>query len=56
VAGEVIEANDALSNSPELVNSDPYGQGWMIRVRVADSAAADGLRDADSYRSLIEAG
>ena len=52
IAGEVVAVNEALATSPELVNSDPYGQGWMIRVR-AEGVATDGLLDADAYRSLI---
>ena len=56
VGGEVTAANDSLSSSPELVNSDPYGEGWMIRVRVAAPEQLDGLRDAAAYRKLIEAG
>ena len=59
-AGEVIEVNGALADKPELVNDDPYGEGWMIRVRLSDAAAAtepsDRLMDAEAYRSLIEAG
>ena len=53
VAGEVIAVNDALNGAPELVNSDPYGEGWMVRVRLDDPAAADALLDADAYRELI---
>jgi glycine cleavage system H protein len=54
-AGEVIAVNDALADKPELVNDDPYGEGWLIRVRLDDAAsAAEGLRDAGSYRELIE--
>ena len=52
VAGEVVAVNDALAASPELVNADPYGQGWMIRVQAEDGATG-GLLDADAYRSLI---
>lgn len=59
-AGEVVETNAALADKPELVNDDPYGEGWMIRVRLADPESAmqpsDRLMDADAYRSLIEAG
>jgi len=58
-SGEVIAVNDALADRPELVNSDPYGAGWMIRVRLKDPAAiaaSDGLMDATAYRALIEAG
>ena len=56
VGGEVIATNDALAGSPELVNSDPYGDGWMIRVRVADAGALDDLLDAAAYDALIAAG
>jgi glycine cleavage system H protein len=59
-AGEVIAINDQLADKPELVNEDPYGAGWMIRVRLSDpeSVASDSerLMDAAAYRSLIEAG
>ena len=54
-AGEVIAVNEALADKPELVNDDPYGQGWMVRLRLDDVAAADELRDAQSYRELVEA-
>ena len=55
-AGEIIAVNDALADNPELVNDDPYGAGWLVRVRLDDPAAASqGLRDADSYRQLVEA-
>ena len=56
VSGEVIEGNAALSGSPELVNSDPYGDGWMIKVRLRDDAEVDGLLDATAYESLTAAG
>lgn len=56
VGGEVVEINDALSSRPELVNEDPYGQGWMIRLRLADAAQAEGMMDAAAYRNLIGAG
>lgn len=52
VAGVVIAVNEALNGSPEVVNSDPYGDGWMIRVRVDDPASVDSLLDADAYREL----
>lgn len=54
VGGEVVGRNDALDASPELVNSDPYGDGWMIEVKLADGAALDGLLDAEAYRQLTE--
>ena len=53
VGGEVTEANAALAGSPELVNSDPYGKGWMIRVRVADVGEVEGLLDPAAYEQLI---
>lgn len=54
-AGEVIAVNEALADKPELVNDDPYGDGWMVRLRLDDASAAEALRDADSYRQLVEA-
>jgi glycine cleavage system H protein len=56
VAGDVTETNAVLSGQPELVNSDPYGDGWMLRVRLADPAHVDGLLDATAYDALIAAG
>ena len=56
VGGEVTAANDALGGQPELVNSDPYGEGWMLRVKVADAAQLDGLLDAAAYEQLTAEG
>jgi glycine cleavage system H protein len=56
VSGEVTAANDDLTGKPEVVNSDPYGDGWMLRVRVADTSQLDDLLDADAYDALISAG
>jgi glycine cleavage system H protein len=56
VAGEVTATNDALGDSPELVNSDPYGGGWMLRVRLADAAQVEGLLDAAAYEQLVAEG
>jgi glycine cleavage system H protein len=56
VTGEVVAINDALADHPELVNSSPYQDGWMLRVRVDDPAALDNLLDAAAYRKLVEAG
>jgi len=53
VAGEIVAINDALTASPELVNSDPHGAGWMIRLRPDDPAAPETLLDADAYRAII---
>lgn len=53
IAGEIIEFNEALESSPELVNSDPYGAGWMVKVRVSDASEFDGLLDAAAYANEI---
>ena len=56
VGGEVIEGNPALTAKPELVNTSPYGDGWMLRVRVADPSQLDDLLEPDVYDALIAAG
>ena len=56
VGGEVVATNDALGGKPELVNDDPYGDGWMLRVRLADAAQAEDLLDAAAYEQLIAEG
>jgi glycine cleavage system H protein len=53
-AGEVLEANDALVNAPEAVNTDPYGAGWMIVVKLADPASLASLMDAAAYKAFVE--
>lgn len=53
VQGEVVEVNAALDDDPSLVNSDPYGKGWMIRLRVADADDLDGLLDAAAYEEHV---
>lgn len=53
VAGTVLEVNPALNNQPELVNSDPYGEGWMIKMKVTDSAELAGLMNADAYQATV---
>ncbi|MGA0012013.1 MAG: glycine cleavage system protein GcvH [Flavobacteriaceae bacterium] len=55
MTGKIIELNDALDQEPELVNSDPYGSGWMIKVEVSDASEFDQLLDADAYRALVSA-
>jgi glycine cleavage system H protein len=55
MSGEIIEFNDALESTPESVNSDPYGAGWMIKVKVSDVAEYDSLLSSDSYKELIGA-
>ena len=56
VSGEVTSGNDALAAAPELVNSDPFGEGWMIRVRLGGPAEVDDLLDAAAYDALIAEG
>lgn len=53
MSGEVLEVNTALEEHPELVNNDPYGEGWMIRVRISDPAEMDALMDAAAYEAMI---
>ena len=55
VSGEIIEFNENLETNPELVNSDPYGEGWMIKVKISDVSEIDGLLPADDYKNLIGA-
>ena len=54
VGGEVIEINEALSDKPELVNTDPYGDGWMIKIRLAAADEPDELMTAEEYEEFIE--
>jgi glycine cleavage system H protein len=56
VSGEVTSGNDALAAAPELVNSDPFGEGWMIRLKLGDPTEVDGLLDAAAYDALIAEG
>lgn len=53
VTGEVLEVNETINDQPELVNNDPYGEGWMIKISVADPAELDNLLSADAYEALI---
>jgi glycine cleavage system H protein len=54
VAGEVVEVNSALTQKPEVVNSDPHGAAWMIKVKLADPTAVAGLMDARAYQAYVE--
>jgi glycine cleavage system H protein len=54
LTGEVIEFNDALEDDPELVNSDPYEKGWMIKIEISDESQIQDLLDAEAYKNLIE--
>jgi glycine cleavage system H protein len=56
LSGEVVATNPALTGSPELVNGDPFGEGWMIRIRVADATELDGLLAAEAYDALTAEG
>ena len=56
VAGEVTAVNEDLAAEPELVNGEPYGGGWMLRLRLDDPAAPESLHDADAYSELVKAG
>ena len=54
IDGELIAVNDDLADAPELVNASPYGDGWLIRLRIADDADLAGLLDADAYRAQLQ--
>ena len=53
LSGEVTEVNEALKDSPEQVNEDPYGEGWLVKVKLTDPSEVDSLLDAESYRSSL---
>ncbi|MBW3653907.1 MAG: glycine cleavage system protein GcvH [Actinobacteria bacterium] len=53
LTGEIVEVNTALADAPEPINEDPYGAGWMVRVKLADPAQADGLMDSDTYQATL---
>jgi glycine cleavage system H protein len=55
LSGEVVAVNEALADAPETINEDPYGEGWLIRIRLTDPAEVDTLLDARTYRELLEA-
>jgi glycine cleavage system H protein len=54
LSGEVVEVNEALADAPERINEDPYGEGWLVRVRLSDPGEAEGLLSAADYRNLLE--
>lgn len=54
ISGEVVEVNEALLDSPEAINEDPYGEGWMIKVKPYDPSELDDLMDSDEYTEFIE--
>jgi glycine cleavage system H protein len=53
LSGEITEVNEALKDSPEKVNEDPYGDGWLVKVKLSDPSEVDSLMDAESYRSSL---
>jgi len=53
VSGEVLEFNEALEDAPESVNDDPYGDGWMVKIKIADASELDGLMDAAAYEAML---
>jgi glycine cleavage system H protein len=53
LSGEIVEANEALSDAPETINDDPYGGGWMVKVKMSDPSEADELLDVAAYKALL---
>ena len=53
VAGEVLEFNEGLEDAPESVNEDPYGEGWMIKIKISDPSQLDGLMDSAAYQTML---
>jgi glycine cleavage system H protein len=56
MSGEIVEVNDALADAPEQINQDPYGEGWLVKVRLTAPAEAEALLGAEEYRKLLENG
>ena len=54
ITGEIVEVNEALEHSPELVNSDPYGEGWLFKIRAEDAEEVESLFDAEGYENSID--
>jgi glycine cleavage system H protein len=54
LSGEIVEVNDALVEAPETINDDPYGEGWLVRIRLSDPGEADALMDAETYGRHLE--
>jgi len=52
-SGEIVAVNEALAGAPELINADPYGDGWLVRVKLTDPSEVDSLLDVDAYRQLL---
>jgi glycine cleavage system H protein len=54
LSGEIVEVNESLTDSPQLINEDPYGEGWLVKVRLADPSERDALMDASSYSASLD--
>ena len=54
LSGEVVAVNEALADSPENINADPYGDGWLVKVKLSDPGEVDGLLDVDAYKALLK--
>jgi glycine cleavage system H protein len=54
LSGEVTEVNDALGDKPETINEDPYGEGWLVKVKLSDPSEADSLMDSTEYQAMLE--
>lgn len=52
--GEIVAVNNAVADSPELINSDPYGEGWLVEIKLTDASTTDSLLEAEAYQALIE--
>jgi len=56
LSGEIVEVNAALADTPEKINEDPYGEGWMVKVRLSDPSEVDALLDVSAYKDLLQSG
>jgi glycine cleavage system H protein len=54
LSGEIVEINQAVVDAPETINEDPYGEGWLVKIRLSDPGEVDGLLDAEAYRQLLD--
>ena len=54
LSGEIVEVNDGLGDSPERINEDPYGEGWLVKVRLSDAQEKDDLMDAETYKASLQ--
>ena len=56
LSGEIVEVNDALEDAPEKINEDPYGEGWLVKIKLGDAGEADSLMDSAAYQELLKSG